>query len=232
MPSLRTLKILTALAAIGCLATWVSDGLLLAAPISGAEYYSEYPETLSTASYQRLLWGNTIGLVSLTLELSGVWLLHLFLRRSSERLSWVTFLALSFGIISGIAFHVASAFLGTGYQVHQEIGIAATARMVEQFETYREALFLFAQLAMGIAAACFAAHVVMRSTPFSKLAAAVNPLTLIVVIRFVTSLLPAPLGGFVAPGYFNLAMLCFFLSNYVAFRRRMMVEKCCTESAS
>ena len=114
MPSRRLTAILTALAVMGCVSTWVSDNLLLGAPIGGAEYYSVYPTTLALASFERLLWGNTLGLVTLSLELCGLWLLHRVLRRSDERLSWTVLLTLGFSVVAGIAFHVASAFLGTG----------------------------------------------------------------------------------------------------------------------
>ena len=220
MPSRRMVATLTALAAVGCIGTWVSDDLLLAAPVSGAEYYRLYPTTMAHVSSERLLWGNTLGLVTLPLELCGLWLLHLALRPSAERLSWTVLLTLSFAIIAGVAFHVASAFLGTAYQVHQQLGDNITGEMVEQFEVYRGVLFRFAQVATGVGAACFAAHVLLRPTPFPKWMAIVNPLVLILLVRLVASLVPAPLGGYVAPGYFNLAMLLFFMANFVVLWRR------------
>jgi hypothetical protein len=215
LPTRRLTAILTALAAIGCVGTWVSDDLLLGTPISGAEYYRVYPTTMAQVSFERLLWGNTLGLVTLSLELCGLWLLHQVLRRSDERLSWIVLLTLGFSIIAGIAFHVASAFLGTGYQVHEQLDSEVTRQMVHQFETYRETLFRFAQIAVGLGAVFFAAHILLRPTPFPKWMAIINPLTLIVLVRFVAALIPAPLGGYIAPGYFNIAMLLFFVANFI-----------------
>lgn len=219
MPSRRLTAILTALAAIGCVGTWVSDDLLLGAPISGAEYYRVYPTTMARVSFERLLWGNTLGLVTLSLELCGLWLLHQVLRRSDERLSWIVLLTLGFAVIAAIAFHVASAFLGTGYQVNQQLDSDVTREMVHQFETYRATLFRFTQTAVGLGAAFFAAHVLLRPTPFPKWMAIVNPLILIVLVRFVAALIPAPLGGYIAPGYFNVAMLLFFVANFIVIWR-------------
>ena len=219
MPSRRLTAILTALAAIGCVGTWVSDDLLLGAPISGAEYYRVYPATLARASFERLLWGNTLGLVTLSLELCGLWSLHRVLRRSDERLSWTVLLTLGFSVVAGIAFHVASAFLGTGYQVDQQLDNDVTRQMVHQFETYRATLFRFTQTAVGLGAVLFAAHVLLRRTPFPKWMAIVNPLILVVLVRSVAASIPAPLGGYVAPGYFNIAMLIFFAANFIVIRR-------------
>ena len=219
MPSRRLTAVLTALAAIGCVGTWVSDNLLLGAPISGAEYYRMYPTTMAQVSFERLLWGNTLGLVTLSLELCGLWLLHQALRRSDDRLSWVLFLTLGFSVIAGIAFHVASAFLGTGYQVHEQLNTEVTSQMVYQLETYRATLFRFAQIAVGLGAVFFAAHVLIRPTPFPKWMVIVNPIVLIILVRFVAALIPAPLGGYIAPGYFNIAMLLFFVANFIVIWR-------------
>jgi hypothetical protein len=204
---------------IGCIGTWVSDDLLLGAPISGAEYYRLYPTTLAQASFERLLWGNTLGVVTLPLELCGLWLLHQALRRSDERLAWSVSLTLGFSVIAGIAFHVASAFLGDGYRVHEQLDSAVTRQMVGQFEIYRGTLFRFTQVALVLGAALFAAHVLLRSTPFPKWMALVNPLILVGSVRFFAALIPAPLGGYIAPGYFNIAMMLFFVANYIVLRR-------------
>jgi hypothetical protein len=174
---------------------------------------------MAQVSFERLLWGNTLGLVTLSLELYGLWLLHQVLRRSDERLSWIVLLTLGFSVIAGIAFHVVSAFLGTGYQVHQQLDSEVTRQMVHQFETYRATLFRFAQIAVGLGAVSFAAHVLLRSTPFPKWIAIVNPLILIVLVRFVAALIPAPFGGYIAPGYFNVAMLLFFVANFIVIWR-------------
>ncbi len=219
MPSRRLTAILTALAAIGCGGTWVSDDLLLGAPISGAAFYRVYPTTMARVSFERLLWGNTLGLVTLSLELCGLWLLHQVLRRSDERLSWIVLLTLGFSLVAGIAFHVASAFLGTGYQVNQQLDSDVTRQMVHQFETYRATLFRFTQTAVGLGAVFFAAHLLLRPTPFPKWMAIVNPLILVILVRFVAALIPAPLGGYIAPGYFNVAMLVFFVANFIVIWR-------------
>ncbi len=220
MPTRQLSAVLTALAIIGCVGTWVGDDLLLGAPISGSEYYQLYPTTMAGASFERLLWGNTLGLVTLSLELCGLWLLHQLLRRSDERLSWIVLITLGFSVIAGIAFHVASAFLGTAYQVQQQLNTEATRQMVQQFEIYREILFRFTQIAVGLGAIFFAALIVLRQTPFPKWMAMVNPLFLLLLVRFVAALIPAPIGGYIAPGYFNIAMLLFFAANFVVIWRR------------
>ena len=91
--------------------------------------------------------------------------------------------------------------------------------MVHQFETYRETLFRFTQIAVGLGAVFFAAHVLLRPTPFPMWIAILNPLILIVLVRFVAALIPAPLGGYIAPGYFNVAMLLFFVANFIVIWR-------------
>lgn len=178
-----------------------------------------YPTTMAGVSFERLRWGNTLGLVTLSLELCGLWLLHQILRRSDERLSWIVLITLDFSVIAGIAFHVASAFLGTAYQVQQQLDNDVTRLMVQQFETYRETLFRFTQSTVGLGAMLFAAHIVLRQTPFPKWMAIVNPLFLLLLVRFVASLVPAPLGGYIAPGYFNIAMLLFLVANFIVVWR-------------
>jgi hypothetical protein len=170
---------------------------------------------MTGASFHRLLWGNTLGFVTLSLEVCGLWLLHHALRRSDERMAWAVVVVLGFSVIAGIAFHVASAFLGTGYQVQQQFNTEVTRQMVQQFEIYRGTLFRFAQIAVGLGSALFAAHVVLRQTAFPKWMALANPLMLVILVRFVAARIPAPIGGYIAPGYFNIAMLLFFVANFI-----------------
>ncbi len=67
---------LTLLAIAGCLGTYAADLLLLAAPLSGSEYFAVYQGTMVDASHTRLLWGNTLGLIFLPLQLFGLWVVH------------------------------------------------------------------------------------------------------------------------------------------------------------
>ncbi len=47
-----------------------------------------------------------------------------------------------------------------------------------------------------------------------------SPLALLFMVRALAALLPAPVGGFIAPGYFNLTMLLFFVICLGAMRER------------
>ncbi len=208
------------LAVAGCLGTYVADLLLLAAPLSGSEYFAVYQGTMVDASHTRLLWGNTLGVVFLPLQLCGLWAVHRALARARPWLARVASLGLAFAVIAGLAYHVTFAFVGTGLQVHQQLGNEVTAAMVARFREYNLTLFRFAQVSLSVGSLAFAALLLWRRTALPRWVALCGPLPLLLLVRALAALLPAPVGGFVAPGYFNLAMLLFFAICLGAMREQ------------
>jgi hypothetical protein len=223
MPTEQQVIILTSLAVIGCAGTVIADILLLGRPISGAKYFCVYPTTMAEVSFGRLWIGNTAGLVIFPLELCGVWLLHQVLRYSDERLAWIVLLTLGFTLLGAITVHCTSAFLGTGLRVQRQLNNDVTNRMVQQLTTYRQTFSHITLVALIIGSIVFVVHVLMQATPFPKWMAIVNPLILVALVRYLTALLPAPIGGYIAPGYFNIAMLLFFIANFIVIQHSGIV---------
>ena len=210
------------LAVAGCLGTYAGDLLLLAAPLSGREYFAVYQRTMLDASHTRLLWGNTLGLVFLPLQLCGLWVVHRALVPAHPWLARLASLALAYAVVAGLAYHVTFAFVGTGLQVHQQLGDEATAAMVARFGEYNLTLFRFAQVSLSVGSLAFAALLLWRRTALPRWVALCSPLALLALVRALAALLPAPVGGFVAPGYFNLTMLLFFGICFGAMRARAL----------
>ncbi len=210
---------LALLAVVGCLGTYVGDLLLLAAPLSGRAYFAIYQHTMVNASHARLLWGNTLGLIFLPLQLFGLWLVYQTLARAHTWLARVAYLGLAFAVIAGLAYHVTFAFVGTGLQVHHQLGNETTAAMVARFRDYNLTLLRFAQVSLSVGSLAFTVLVLWQRTTLPRWVAACSPLPLLLAVRALASLLPAPVGGFVAPGYFNLTMLLFFAVCFGALRR-------------
>ncbi len=42
-----------------------------------------------------------------------------------------------------------------------------------------------------------------------------NPLMLVILVGFVAARIPAPIGGYIAPGSFNIAMVLFFVAYFI-----------------
>ena len=211
---------LTLLAIAGCLGTYAADLLLLAAPLSGSEYFAVYQGTMVGASHTRLLWGNTLGVVFLPLQLFGLWVVYRALACAHPWLARLASLGLAFAVVAGLAYHVTFAFVGTGLQVHQRLGNEVTAAMVARFKEYNVALYRFAQVSLSVGSLAFAALLLWRRTALPRWVALCSPLALLLLVRALAALIPAPVGGFVAPGYFNLTMLLFFGICFGALRAR------------
>ena len=210
--SRRTLDLSLALLAVaGCLGTYAGDLLLLAAPLSGREYFAVYQTTMVDASHTRLLVGNTLGVVFLPLQLFGLWVVYQALTRAHLWLARIAYLGLAFAVIAGLAYHVTFAFVGTGLQVHRQVDSEVTAAMVARFREYNVTLFRFAQVSLSVGSLAFAALLLWKPMALPRWLALFSPLALLFLVRALAALLPAPVGGFVAPGYFNLTMLLFFV---------------------
>ncbi len=210
---------LALLAIVGCVGTYVGDVLLLGAPLGGKEYFAIYQNTMVDTSHSRLLWGNTLGLVFLPLQLFGLWGVYRVLARAHLWLARIALLGLAFSVIAGLAYHVTFAFVGTGLQVHKMIGNDVTAAMVELFKEYNITLFRFAQVSLSVGSLAFSALLLWKVTAVPRWVALLSPLPLLLMVRALVALIPAPAGGFIAPGYFNLTMLIFFITCFVTLRR-------------
>lgn len=203
------IKLCLYLAAAGCVITFAGDILMLGAPMSGSEYFRVYKTTMIDTSYERLLIGSTLGLF-VTLELFGFWALYLMLRQSSKRLSAAIFLCLCFSMIAGIAYHSCFAFYGSGLQVHQQIHSEITGLMIDRFNAYHSVLYMTMGLFYSAGSFLFVIVVLRKKTVFKKWQALLNPLTLLVAVRLLLSIIPTPAGGYIAPGYGNITNIVFF----------------------
>lgn len=210
MDSTKTIQLCLILAFAGCGVTFAGDILLLGGPLSGKEYFTVYKKSMINVSHWRLLAGNTLGLFVI-LELFGFWALYLVLKKDHSALAKTIFFCLSFSMLAGLAYHSAFAFYGVGLQVHDKIKSEITALMIQQFEIYHAILYKMLGLFFGLGSAAFAILVLWKNTIFKKWHAFLNPLVILVAVRFTLSLIPSPAGGYLAPGYGNITNIVFFL---------------------
>jgi hypothetical protein len=203
------IKISLSLAAVGCVITLIGDVLMLGAPMSGSEYFRVYKTTMINTSFERLLLGNTLGLF-VTLELFGFWALYLILKQNSKHLSAAIFFCFCLSMIVGIAYHSSFAFYGSGLQVDQQISNEITGLMIQRFNVYHNVLYILMGLFYAAGSFLFVILVLREKTVFKKWQAVLNPLALLAAVRLLLSIIPMPVGGYIAPGYGNITNIVFF----------------------
>ncbi len=215
----KTIQCCLFLAFLGCAVTFAGDVLLLGAPLSGREYFSVYKNTMTAIPHWRLLAGNTLGLCVI-LELFGFWALYLVFKKDHAVLAKTIFFCFSFSMLAGLAYHSAFAFYGQGLQIHDKINSELTALMIQRFEMYHMVLYKMLGLFFGLGSAAFALLVLWKTTVFKKWYAIANPLVILIAVRFLLSLIPSPLGGYIAPGYGNITNIVFFsIFTFVLIKR-------------
>ncbi len=202
-------KLCLAIAVFGCMLTFVGDVIMLGGPMSGSEYFLIYKDNMIGISHERLLVGNTMGLFVI-LELFGFWSLHLILRQNSKMLSAAIFFCMSFSMLAGLAYHCSFAFYGTGLQVHQQLNNEATGMMIRRFFVYHDIFYKLMGLFFGTGSLLFMMLVVWKNTAFKKWQAILSPLVILIGVRFILSMIPSPIGGYIAPGYGNITNILFF----------------------
>jgi hypothetical protein len=217
MDQKKQIQLCMLIAIFACAGAFASDILMLAVPLSGLEYFSSYKLNMIRISSERLFIGNTLGVVFIPLELFGFWALYLILKKQQQLLAFILIFTLSFSMISGIAYHANFAFYGIGLQVHEIIRNETTKFMIDKFKIFHETLYQMMGLFYGIGSIAFSILILWKKTIFKKWHIIFAPIMILIVVRFILSLIPSPIGGYIAPGYGNITNIIFFIFLTIMF---------------
>ncbi len=217
MDQKKQIKYCMLIAIVACAGAFLSDILMLAVPLGGMEYFSSYKLNMIRISSDRLFIGNTLGVVFIPLELFGFWALYLMIKKYQQFLASLILFTLSFSMMAGIAYHANFAFYGIGLQTHELIKNDMTKFMIGKFELFHGILYQMMGLFYGIGSTAFIILIIWKKTIFKKWHVLFAPIILLIVARYLLSLIPSPLGGYIAPGYGNITNSLFFIFLTIVF---------------
>jgi hypothetical protein len=187
---------------VAALGMGASDLLMLARPVSGREFVQLGLANLALLPEWRLLAGAVAGAAFSTLYVPGFWHVAEALEPAGRRRAFAVFCLLCATASLGGAFHAAHGFVGVGLR-----SADAPAAAFEVLMNWLAAPGAFALLG---GSAIFTPLVATGRSYYPRWFAACSPFGLVLVCGVLGWLAPAPVGGYLWPVLFNLALAVFF----------------------
>jgi hypothetical protein len=205
----------------GVLLTIISDFILIGRPNSSNSFLKLGTESMAYLPSWRITAGAFIGIIVLPFQLAGLTSVFQGLKPSGRVMPLVVVIVDAHALIMGVAFHISYAYIGTGWKLYHQSGPGneILSELVKKFDFYWKIIvfiMLFELLASSI---IYMLLIIRGKTWYPKWMAVFNPLCVSLLIFPLIYILPAPIGGFIGPAYFNISTLAFMsLSTCVIYK--------------
>ena len=201
---------------IAVLITIISDFILLAKPTNAITFLRMGTETMADIAPWRITIGTFLGVVALPFQILGLVPVYYGLKPSGKILPRIFVIITAHALLMGVAFHISYAYIGSGWRLYYDMentNLIGNA-LIDKFDFYWNILFSIMMIEIIISSIIYISIIIKGKTLFSKWMAMLNPLiVLILVIPFIF-LLPAPIGGYIAPAILNIVTLIFFCITF------------------
>lgn len=216
MTKQKLIRICGILAILGGIINGISDLMLIVGPFPGNYGFMtmamHIPFKMSLAGS---ILGSAIGI--------PMWLFILFplyyaLKPAGNRFAIPIVLLMGHTFIMGAVVHSACALYHSGYYALANVGAESTLvleEMIAKFDLFFARIPIPFAVSLAAASLWLIVAIVSGKTLFKRWMAIFSPL-LAIAITFVSSLLPAPIGGYFAPYDGSLMFTIFFLVTTIA----------------
>jgi hypothetical protein len=196
---------------VAALGMGASDLLMLGLPVSGRKFVHLGIANLAELPEWRLMAGAVSGVVFSTLYVPGFWHVAQAVGPAGWRRSFAMFCLFCATTAFGGAFHAAHGFVGVGLHAPATAaGDLSGSHVYANFDLMMVWLSSLGALALLGGSMLFTALVVTGRTLYPRWFAACSPFVLVLAFAVPGWLSPAPVGGYLWPVCFNLAMAVFF----------------------
>lgn len=206
----------------GIILTIISDLILLGKPGNAFSFFKMGTESLADIAQWRITLGAFIGAVALPFQIAGVISVYHGLKPSGKVLPFIAVIADVHALIMGVAFHISYAFIGTVWKQHYGAGQGnqITSEILKTFDFYWRVILIIAIAELIVSSIIFVFLVMKGKTLYPKRMAFLNPLSVFLIMFPLIVIIPAPLGGFIAPTYLNASTMVFIsISTTVIFKK-------------
>lgn len=201
--------------------TIISDLILLGRPDSGLSFFLSPTECMIDIPGWRITAGTFLGVFMLPFQISGLVPVYLGLKPGGKAAPIMAGIAGAHGLIMGTAFHTAYAFMAGGWKLYHSAGregVSITAA-IGDFEFYWKLIIVLMAIDLILFSVIYVFSVLGGRSVYPGWMAVFNPAVIMAVMFPILLLLPAPVGGFIAPVVLNLSTLIFFsVTSAVMYR--------------
>ena len=206
---------------ISILLTIISDFILIGRPSSAYSFLKLGTESMADIAQWRITAGAFLGVIVLPFQTLGLIPLYHGLKPSGRVMPLIMVITTAHALIMGVAFHISYAFIGSGWKQYYEadFGNKITSESLLRFEFYWKLLVIIMLAELLFSSIIYVAIIIRGRTLYPKWMALLNPLCVMIFLFPFVFMLPAPIGGFIAPAYLNITTLVFFAFTTSLWKR-------------
>jgi hypothetical protein len=220
---LDLILVLSLLGMLSVFVTIISDFILIGKSSTAYSFLEFGTESMWDIEPWRITAGAFIGVVALPFQILGLIPLYFALKPSGKVLPIIVVITNAHMLLMGVAFHISYAYIGSGWNIYHknELTNQITTEIVNKFDSYWMilAVIIFVELLFG--SVIYVIVVLKGKTLFPKWMAIFNPLCIVLYTFPIVFILPAPIGGYIAPAYLNLSTLLFFVITLVVGYKKL-----------
>ncbi len=206
---------------IGILITIISDFFLIGKSSSAYEFLQTGTESMWDISTLRITIGTFMGVIILPFQALGVVPVYYAIKSSGKILPWIVVITYAHAILMGVAFHMAYAFIGSGWKLHHNPDATQiTEGLMQQYDRYWMILMVIMAAELLVSSIIYTIIVAKGNTQFPRWMAIFSPLSVAAFTLPFIFLLPNPIGGYIAPVCLNFSTMIFFILTQVVVTRK------------
>jgi hypothetical protein len=207
---------------ISVLLTIISDLILTGRPNSAYSFLKLGTKSMADIAQWRITAGAFIGVIVLPFQIAGLISVYHGLKPSGRVMPLIVVIAYAHTLIMGVAFHTSYAFIGSGWKLYNETGSGnkITSEIVKRFDFYWKVIVVIMLTELLFSSIMYALIIITGKTLYPRWMAILNPLCILLFLFPFIFILPAPVGGFIAPAYLNISTMVFFVfSTAVVYKK-------------
>jgi len=214
---------------IGVLLTIVSDLILLGRPNNAFSFLKlgMGTETMADIAQWRITLGSFMGVIVLPFQIAGLTSVYHGLKPSGRVMPLLVVITNAHALIMGVAFHISYAFIGSGWKLYYIMGAGNknASELVKQFDFYWKILVIIMLTEILFSSIVYVSLILKGKTLYPKWMVILNPLCILLFMFPIIFLIPAPVGGFIAPTYMNVSTMVFLTFSTVVIYKKLKMSK-------
>jgi len=214
---------------IGVLLTIVSDLILLGRPNNAFSFLKlgMGTETMADIAQWRITLGSFMGVIVLPFQIAGLTSVYHGLKPSGRVMPLLVVITNAHALIMGVAFHISYAFIGSGWKLYYIMGAGNknASELVKQFDFYWKILVIIMLTEILFSSIVYVSLILKGKTLYPKWMVILNPLCILLFMFPIIFLIPAPVGGFIAPTYMNISTMVFLTFSTVVIYKKLKMSK-------
>jgi len=211
---------------IAVVLTIVSDVIMLGKTTNGYSYIKLSTETMVDISQGRVTFGTFLGVFILPFQLIGLIPIYYGLKPAGRSKAILMMLPIVHAAVIAVAFHVSYAFMASGWKLAYKLdpGNIMVKDMFSKFNLYWTITLVIMAIDVTFSSIVYIKLILTKKTLFSTWMAFFSPFIIILFMFLIIILIPAPIGGFIAPTFLNLSTLIFFTLSIFSRKEKEILQ--------